>query len=88
MKKLIRPIDGWPWEKRDPPFSIDWPPNFVPSDRKAGQRSPQELSRIAAKARDVQLQNGHTGAMIGLSRASDQRLEQMRDQQVRKAGKK
>jgi hypothetical protein len=80
MKAPKRPADGWPWEKRSPMFSIpNWPPGFVPSAIKSGELQAWHRSQIASKARDVQIQNGHTGAILGLSDKSDRMIRNARD---------
>jgi hypothetical protein len=44
-----------------------------------------QRSRTAAKSRDKQLANGHTGGLPGLSKKSDARLEMTRDIIIRRA---
>ena len=76
MRAPKRPPEGWPWEGRVPMFSIpNWPPGFVPADMKKGEFDDFTRSQTAAKAREVQIANGHTGSIHGMSSKSDKRLQ-------------
>lgn len=79
--KTKRPAGGFPWEQSGHTFSIGWPPGFEPTTLATG-KSPQELSRIAAKSREKQLANGHTGSIRGLSPKADALLVQQRAQRA------
>jgi hypothetical protein len=83
-----RPAEGWAWEQPGFRFSIDWPPGFLPSNMEPGDLQAWQRSMTAAKSREQQLKNGHTGALPGLSKKSDLRIEMTRDQHVRRAREK
>ncbi len=94
MRAPRRPESGWPWEGRPQFFTElmrenDWPPGFTPTALKPGELDNFGRSRLAAKARDVQLQNGYTGSIEGISKKANARLEQYKAVQtlhrVRKA---
>lgn len=79
--KTKRPPGGFPWEQDGHSFSIGWPPGFAATTLDTG-KSPQELSRIAAKSREKQLANGHTGSIRGLSPKADALIVQQRAQRA------
>lgn len=87
MRAPRRPESGWPWEGRPQHFTElmrlhDFPPGFIPTALKPGELDNFGRSRLAAKARDVQLQNGHTGSIEGISKKANARLEQYKSVQT------
>lgn len=79
MKAPQRPKGGWPWEGKPGYFTElirahNWPPGWKPQE--LGYRELDDFGRslTAAKAREVQVMNGHTGAIPGLSGKADKRL--------------
>lgn len=83
-----RPAEGWPWEQPGFRFSIDWPPGFTPSDLAPGDLQAWQRSMTAARSRETQLKNGHTGSLLGMSKKADVRVEMTRDLYIRRASKK
>jgi hypothetical protein len=93
MKKTVRPPGGFSWEGRPQFFTElmrlhNWPPGFIPTALKPGELDNFGRSRLAAKARDVQLQNGYTGSISGISKKANDRLEQYRDVMVKQRARK